>query len=123
MEPGEPRTQARRRTGLGAEAEIDDQVGRDGQQPASLGQALARVTDSRDGRQALWRDGLRFTDLNTLLRSCDLQPHRVVEWMNRKADPDFDAQAREVKEVLVAGQSDSSGERVAVSFDEKTGMQ
>ena len=66
---------------------------------------------------------IHYSTISRFLRSCDLQPHRVVEWMNRKADPDFDAQAREVKEVLVEGQSDSSGERVAVSFDEKTGMQ
>lgn len=66
---------------------------------------------------------IHYTTINRFLRSGDLQPHRVEQWMNRKADPDFDAQAKEVKDILVEGLRDSSGERVVVSFDEKTGMQ
>lgn len=58
------------------------------------------------------------------LAECDLKPHRVRGWMNRKDDPEFPARATQVKEVLseaVCAAHDPT--HAVVSFDEKTGIQ
>ncbi len=73
--------------------------------------------------------------VSRFLKECQLKPHRVHEWMNRKADPNFDVQAAKVKSLLKnAGdvgratktkcrESDILPEEITLSFDEKTGMQ
>ncbi len=79
-------------------------------------------------------DSIHRSTVSRFLKECQLKPHRVYEWMNRKADPDFDAQAAKVKSLLKragdAGRASKtrceSGvppEEITLSFDEKTGMQ
>jgi transposase len=58
------------------------------------------------------------------LAECDLKPHRVRGWMNRKDDPEFPARAEQVKQVLSEAVSPTHDPTHAVvSFDEKTGIQ
>lgn len=61
--------------------------------------------------------------ISRFLAECRLQPHRIKGWMNRPDDPEFEPRADHVKQLLVQAQQDPCTERVAVSFDEKTGMQ
>lgn len=68
-------------------------------------------------------ESIHFTTVSRFLAKCALKPHRTEQWMNRKADPEFDVRAADVKECLVAASTEPSGEWVTVSFDEKTGMQ
>jgi hypothetical protein len=64
------------------------------------------------------------TTVGRFLAQCALQPHRVEEWMNRKADPGFDARAARVKALVTAAVAPGHDPQHAVlSFDEKTGMQ
>ena len=69
-------------------------------------------------------DSIHHTTIGRFLKVCDLQPHRVKEWMNRPDDPNFEQQATDVKEyqhAAVTGQLEEG--EVVISFDEKTGMQ
>jgi len=68
-------------------------------------------------------NSIHFTTVARFLADCDLQPHRTVQWMNRKSDPEFEARAEDVKECLVKATTDAESECVTISFDEKTGMQ
>jgi transposase len=62
--------------------------------------------------------------VNRFLAECDLKPHRVEGWMNRKEDPEFDERATRVKDLLCEAVSPGFEEAHAVvSYDEKTGMQ
>lgn len=64
------------------------------------------------------------TTIGRFLAECDLQPHRVEGWMNRKEDPEFDNRASDIKDCLVKATSkDCPADEIIVSFDEKTGMQ
>lgn len=59
-----------------------------------------------------------------LLKSSDLQPHRVQEWMNRPADPEFDRRREQVTHTLANAVSpQAEPNHAVVSFDEKTGIQ
>lgn len=66
---------------------------------------------------------IHFTTVGRFLAEVDLRPHRVRGWMNRKEDPEFDARASEVKDLVVEASGALAPDRVVVSFDEKTGMQ
>jgi len=69
-------------------------------------------------------ESISYSTIGRFLASCQLKPHRVEGWMNRKDDPNFEAQAREVKDCLVdASNPHRMLEEVTVSFDEKTGVQ
>jgi transposase len=58
------------------------------------------------------------------LKQCELKPHQVQEWMNRKEAPCFDERAGRVKEILrEATQESHDPHHIVLSFDEKTGMQ
>jgi transposase len=61
--------------------------------------------------------------ISRFLATCALQPHRTEQWMNRKADPEFEQRAADVKNCLVQAVQEPNPSRVVVSFDEKTGMQ
>ena len=64
------------------------------------------------------------TTVGRFLKECALKPHRVVGWMNRKADPEFDQRAAHVKDVLAHAVSPEADPHEAVlSFDEKPGIQ
>lgn len=64
------------------------------------------------------------THVGRFLARSTLQPHRVEEWMNRKADPTFDGRAARVKALVTAAvAADHDRRHVVLSFDEKTGMQ
>jgi len=68
-------------------------------------------------------ESIHFTTVARFLNKCALKPHRTEQWMNRKADPEFDARASDIKECVVVATTEPCPERVTVSFDEKTGMQ
>ncbi len=80
-------------------------------------------------------DSIHRSTVSRFLKECQLKPYRVYEWMNRKADPDFDAQAAKVKSLLKhagdigraaktkCSESGIPPEEITLSFDEKTGMQ
>ena len=69
-------------------------------------------------------DSIHSGTVGRFLAECDLKPHRVQEWMNRKEDPEFDERASDVKDCVVRATCDDCPEQEAVvSFDEKTGMQ
>src|SRR6185437_5893019 len=62
--------------------------------------------------------------VSRFLSNCDLKPHRVEGWMNRKEDPEFEERATRVKDLLCKAVSPDFDEAHAVvSYDEKTGMQ
>jgi transposase len=62
--------------------------------------------------------------VSRFLKECDLKPHRVVGWMNRKADPEFDQRATHIKDVLNQAVSpDADPNHAVLSFDEKPGIQ
>jgi hypothetical protein len=64
------------------------------------------------------------SQVQRMLSESDLQPHRIVEWMNRPDDPDFDARAERVTNVLAdAVAPGASPWRIVASFDEKSGLQ
>lgn len=69
-------------------------------------------------------ESISYSTVGRFLRECDLRPHKVKGWLNRKPDPDFDVHAEKVKEVLVeATSSEQDDSELVISFDEKTGMQ
>jgi len=62
--------------------------------------------------------------VSRFLKECDLKPHRVRGWMNRKADPQFEERASRVKHVLAqAVSAEADPTEAVVSFDEKPGIQ
>ncbi len=67
---------------------------------------------------------IHSTTITRFLKECDLQPHRVKEWMNRPDDLEFEPRAKVVKTLCHAAVTEELEEgEVVVSFDEKTGMQ
>jgi|SRR5579883_684435 len=67
---------------------------------------------------------IHHTTVSRFLKECNLKPHRVVGWMNRKADPEFDQRAAHVKQVLAHAVSPAADpEEAVLSFDEKPGIQ
>ncbi|MDA2924219.1 IS630 family transposase [Acidobacteria bacterium AH-259-L09] len=95
-------------------------------EPSNYGLPITHWTARELSAQIVERgltESIHFTTVSRFLAKCALQPHRTEQWMNRKADPEFDERASEVKDCLVSASSEPSGERVTVSFDEKTGMQ
>jgi transposase len=67
---------------------------------------------------------IHHTTVSRFLKECDLKPHRVVGWMNRKPDPEFDQRASHIKEVLAhAVCSEADPKEAVLSFDEKPGIQ
>jgi transposase len=95
--------------------------------PSSLGLPFTHWTHEELARYATENGRIRRispSHVGRLLKSADLQPHRVQEWMNRPADPEFDRRREQVTHTLadaVSPQSDPT--RAVVSFDEKTGIQ
>jgi transposase len=93
---------------------------------------LARVS-VESGRFA----HLSKSHVQRLLNKGDLKPHRVKMWLNRPEDPEYDARATEVTQLLCdatesahKGASEQTPEsapeplsHAVVSFDEKSGMQ
>jgi transposase-like protein len=72
-----------------------------------------------------WAPSISHTSIGRFLRRCQLKPHQVEGWMNRKEDPKFASHACDVRAQL---EEATSGKRiepneVTVSFDEKTGIQ
>ena len=63
------------------------------------------------------------TTIGRFLKTVQLHPHRVTQWMNRPDDPEFETRATNVKDRLVEATTTPDPARVVVSFDEKTGMQ
>lgn len=69
-------------------------------------------------------DSIHPSTVGRFLAECALKPHRVMGWMNRKDDPEFEQRATEVKECLVRATSATCPDDEAyISYDEKTGMQ
>ena len=77
--------------------------------------------------KAIEKGFVKSVDRSTISRflaECDLKPHRVVGWMNRKKDTDFDERATKVKNLLCEAVAPGADPvHVVGSFDEKTGMQ
>ena len=63
-------------------------------------------------RSTIWR----------VLDEADLKPHRSVYWLNSH-DPDFDAKAHEICQLVCQGTCDVPTGRLLICCDEKTGMQ
>jgi hypothetical protein len=70
-----------------------------------------------------WAKHLSSSYVRAFLASSRLKPHLVKEWMNRPDDPQFDARATHIKDVLAGAQEAQAAGSVVLSFDEKTGMQ
>lgn len=78
---------------------------------------MARELVSRHAAQAM-----RRSTVQRILHDADLQPHRSVYGLNSH-DPDFDAQAAAICDLYVRSPRLSQQGELAVSTDEKTGMQ
>lgn len=64
------------------------------------------------------------SQVHRILQTAQLQPHRVQQWMNRPADPQFAARAEQVTALLAqAASADAPPWHVVASFDEKSGIQ
>ncbi len=95
--------------------------------PQESGRPITEWTNRELAEEVVERnlvDSIHPTTIGRFLAECDLKPHRVRGWMNRKEDPEFDQRASDVKQCLVnATSEDGVADEIAVSFDEKTGMQ
>ena len=95
--------------------------------PSSLGLPFTHWTHQELARYSTEKGRIRRispSHVGRLLKSADLQPHRVQEWMNRPADPEFERRREQVTHTLadaVSPQADPT--HVVLSFDEKTGIQ
>jgi transposase len=91
-------------------------------EPESLGLPFTHWSDRDLAAHAPF--SIHHTTVSRFLKECNLKPHRVVGWMNRKADPDFDRRATHVKQVLAHAVSPQADPKeVVLSFDEKPGIQ
>ena len=105
--------------------------------PSDLGRPITHWTSQELADEIVKQglaDSIHRATVSRFLQECELKPHRVREWMNRKVDPNFDAQAAKVKSLLKnAGDAGRAAKtkcetgiqpkEVTLSFDEKTGMQ
>lgn len=94
--------------------------------PKQVGVDISHWSSRDLARHAPEKIGLTIdhSTVSRFLASCQLQPHRVKEWMNRKDDPEFEARATHVKAVLAEAVSHPADpHHVTASFDEKTGVQ
>lgn len=95
--------------------------------PEASGRPITHWTQRELADEVVLRglaESISYSTIGRFLASCQLKPHRVEGWMNRKDDPNFEAQATEVKDSLVEARSRHCGvQEVTVSFDEKTGVQ
>jgi transposase len=94
--------------------------------PEDSGRPITHWTSSEIADEAVKRrltESIHPTTVSRFLAKCALQPHRTEQWMNRKADPEFEQRATDIKDCLVRAINEPNTERVVVSFDEKTGMQ
>jgi transposase len=90
--------------------------------PEGLGLPFTHWTHRELASQAKF--SIHHSTVSRFLKDCDLKPHRVVGWMNRKPDPEFDQRATHVKQVLAQAVSPEADPKDAVlSFDEKTSIQ
>ena len=90
--------------------------------PAELGLPVTHWSSRELASQVEF--SIHHTTVSRFLKECDLKPHQVVGWMNRKPDPEFDQRAAHVKEVLAHAVSAEADPKEAVlSFDEKPGIQ
>jgi transposase len=63
--------------------------------------------------------GISASQIGRILTDLDLKPHRVRGWLNRPADPDFDAKAAAICQLYLTPPTGS----VLLSVDEKTSIQ
>lgn len=63
--------------------------------------------------------GISASQVGRILKALDLKPHRVRGWLNRPADPQFQAKAQAVCALYLDPPTDT----VLLSVDEKTSMQ
>lgn len=95
--------------------------------PASLELPFTHWTHEELARYATQSKRIRRispSQVGRLLKKAELQPHRIVEWMNRPQDPEFDQRRELVTKTLAAAVSpDADPTHAVVSYDEKTGIQ
>ncbi len=106
--------------------------------PNELGRPITHWTSQELADEIVtgkYAESIHRSTVSRFLKECQLKPHRVREWMNRKADPNFDIQAGKVKSLLKKAadvgranktkqyERDSLPKEITLSFDEKTGMQ
>lgn len=70
-----------------------------------------------------WTPHLSASYVREFLAESRLKPHQVKEWMNRPDDPEFDARATHIKDLLATASETPTPGHVVFSYDEKTGMQ
>jgi hypothetical protein len=96
-------------------------------EPEASGRPITHWTQRELADEVVVRglaESISHSTIGRFLASCQLRPHRVEGWMNRKDDPNFEAHATEVKDCVVEATSrHCKPEEVTVSFDEKTGVQ
>jgi transposase len=97
------------------------------QDPPSVGSEITHWSTrelARVAEELTLVKSISHSSVQRLLTACELKPHQVKEWMNRKPDPEFETRATRVKQVLADAVSESADPKHAVgSFDEKTGIQ